>query len=102
MSILTFLLIILILLLVGFLPRWPNCRGWGYYPTGGLGLIIIIIFVLLLLGRLLRGQRPRSSAAIRRRGAGATTKQCVRAEQLCPAEQEPLIDMPAQASCVTF
>ncbi len=48
----TILLIILILLLLGVLPTWPHSRGWGYYPTGGLGLIIIIIIVLLLLGRL--------------------------------------------------
>jgi hypothetical protein len=52
MSIGTILLIILILVLVGVLPTWPHSRGWGYYPTGGLGLIIIIIIVLLLLGRL--------------------------------------------------
>lgn len=48
----TILLIILILLLLGVLPTWPHSRGWGYYPTGGIGLIIIIIIVLLLLGRL--------------------------------------------------
>jgi hypothetical protein len=52
MSVGTILLIILILVLVGVLPTWPHSRGWGYYPTGGLGLIIIIIIVLLLLGRL--------------------------------------------------
>ena len=52
MSIGTILLIILILLLLGALPTWPHSRGWGYYPTGGLGIIIIIIIVLLLLGRL--------------------------------------------------
>ena len=52
MSIGTILLIILILLLLGVLPTWPHSRGWGYYPTGGLGIIIIIIIVLLLLGRL--------------------------------------------------
>ncbi len=52
MSIGTILLIILILMLLGVLPTWPHSRGWGYYPTGGIGLIIIIIIVLLLLGRL--------------------------------------------------
>jgi Protein of unknown function (DUF3309) len=52
MSLGTILLIILILLLLGVLPTWPHSRGWGYYPTGGIGLIIIIILVLLLLGRL--------------------------------------------------
>ena len=51
MSIGTILLIILILLLLGVLPTWPHSREWGYYPTGGIGLIIIIL-VLLLLGRL--------------------------------------------------
>lgn len=44
------LLIILILLLVGAFPAWPYSRGWGYYPSGGLGLVVIILLVLLLLG----------------------------------------------------
>jgi hypothetical protein len=48
----TILLIILILLLIGSLPTWPYSSGWGYYPTGGIGLILIIIIVLLLLGRI--------------------------------------------------
>jgi hypothetical protein len=48
----TVLLIILILLLIGVLPTWPYSRGWGYYPTGGLGLILIIILILLLMGRI--------------------------------------------------
>jgi Protein of unknown function (DUF3309) len=52
MSLGTILLIILILVLVGVLPTWPHSRGWGYYPTGGLGIIIIILIVLLLMGRL--------------------------------------------------
>ena len=52
MSLGTILLIILILVLLGVLPTWPHSREWGYYPTGGIGLIIIIILVLLLLGRL--------------------------------------------------
>ncbi|HEX5471248.1 MAG TPA: DUF3309 family protein [Lacipirellulaceae bacterium] len=43
------LLIILILLLVGALPSWPYSRGWGYYPSGGLGLILIIILIIVLL-----------------------------------------------------
>jgi hypothetical protein len=38
--------------LLGVLPTWPHSRGWGYYPSGGIGLIVIIIIVLLLLGRL--------------------------------------------------
>ncbi len=52
MSLGTILLIILILALVGALPMWPYSSGWGYYPTGGLGLIVIIIIILLLLGRI--------------------------------------------------
>lgn len=48
----TILLIILILLLIGALPAWPYSRGWGYYPTGGLGLILIIILILVLMGRI--------------------------------------------------
>lgn len=47
----TILLIILILLLIGALPTWPYSSGWGYYPSGGLGVILLIIIVLILLGR---------------------------------------------------
>ncbi|HEY2397018.1 MAG TPA: DUF3309 family protein [Rudaea sp.] len=52
MSLGTILLIILILALVGALPLWPYSSGWGYYPTGGLGLIVVILIILLLLGRI--------------------------------------------------
>jgi hypothetical protein len=48
----TILLIILILLLIGALPTWPYSSGWGYYPSGGLGLIVLIIIILLIAGRL--------------------------------------------------
>jgi hypothetical protein len=48
----TLLLIILILLLVGALPTWPYSSGWGYYPSGGLGLVLVIFIVLLLMGRI--------------------------------------------------
>jgi hypothetical protein len=48
----TILLIILILLLIGALPTWPHSRGWGYYPSGGLGLVLLIIIILLLMGRI--------------------------------------------------
>jgi hypothetical protein len=48
----TILLIILIILLVGALPTWPYSGGWGYYPSSGLGLLLIIIIVLLALGRI--------------------------------------------------
>jgi hypothetical protein len=47
----TVLLIILILLLVGALPTWPYSSGWGYYPSGGLGLILVIVLILVLMGR---------------------------------------------------
>lgn len=47
----TVLLVVLILLLLGALPAWPYSRSWGYYPSGGLGLILLIIIVVLLLGR---------------------------------------------------
>jgi len=46
------LLIILILLLLGALPSWPYSTGWGYYPSGGLGLILLIVIILVLVGRL--------------------------------------------------
>jgi hypothetical protein len=45
----TILLILLILLIIGALPTWPHSSGWGYYPTGGLGLVLVIILVLILL-----------------------------------------------------
>ena len=48
----TILLILLILLLIGALPTWPYSSRWGYYPSGGLGLIVVVIVVLLLLGRI--------------------------------------------------
>jgi hypothetical protein len=46
----TILLIILVLILIGALPRWPHSRGWGYYPSSGLGLVLLIIIILLLTG----------------------------------------------------
>jgi hypothetical protein len=48
----TILLIILILILLGALPTWPYSGGWGYYPSGGIGLLIIIVIILLLAGRV--------------------------------------------------
>ena len=48
----TLVIILLVLLLVGALPSWPYSSGWGYYPSGGVGLILIIVIVLLLLGRI--------------------------------------------------
>lgn len=52
MSLGTILIIILLLMLVGALPTWPHSSGWGYYPSGGLGIILVIVVVLLLLGRI--------------------------------------------------
>ena len=52
MSVGTILLIVLVLMVVGVLPVWPHSRSWGYFPTGGLGLVLVIIIVLLLLGRI--------------------------------------------------
>ncbi len=46
------LIVVLVLLLLGSLPTWPYSQGWGYYPTGGLGLILLILLVLVLMGRL--------------------------------------------------
>ena len=52
MSLGTMLLVILILLLIGALPTWPYSSGWGYYPSGGLGLVVVILLILVLLGRI--------------------------------------------------
>ncbi|HEY6189609.1 MAG TPA: DUF3309 family protein [Pyrinomonadaceae bacterium] len=46
------LIIVLIVLLLGVAPTWPYSRGWGYYPSGGLGLILLIVLILVLLGRI--------------------------------------------------
>ena len=46
------LLVILIVLLIGSVPTWPYSRGWGYYPTGGVGLLLLILIILLLTGRI--------------------------------------------------
>jgi hypothetical protein len=48
----TILIVILVLVLVGALPTWPHSRSWGYYPSGGLGLILLILIILLVLGRI--------------------------------------------------
>jgi len=48
----TILIIILILLLIGALPTWPYSGGWGYFPSGGLGLILLIFIILVLMGRI--------------------------------------------------
>jgi hypothetical protein len=48
----TILIVVLLLALFGALPRWSHSRNWGYYPTGGVGLILLIVVILLLLGRI--------------------------------------------------
>ena len=48
----TILVVLLILMLVGALPNWGHSRNWGYFPSGGLGLVVLILVVLLLLGRI--------------------------------------------------
>lgn len=52
MGIGTILMIFLILILVGVFPAWPHSQAWGYYPSGGVGLVVIILIILLLTGRL--------------------------------------------------
>jgi hypothetical protein len=48
----TILLIILIVLLIGAIPSWPYSRDWGYYPSGGLGIVLVVILILVLMGRI--------------------------------------------------
>lgn len=48
----TILLIIVVLMLIGAFPTWPHSRNWGYYPSGGIGIVVLVIVVLLLTGRL--------------------------------------------------
>ena len=52
MSLGTILLIVLVLILLGVLPTWPHSKSWGYYPSGGLALVVLILLILLLMGRL--------------------------------------------------
>lgn len=48
----TILIVVLILMLLGAFPAWPHSRGWGYYPTGGLSLLLTVIIILVVLGRI--------------------------------------------------
>jgi Protein of unknown function (DUF3309) len=48
----TVLIVVLVLALIGALPAWPYSSGWGYYPSGGLGIVVLVVLVLLLTGRL--------------------------------------------------
>lgn len=52
MSVSTILLIVVVLMLIGAIPAWPHSRSWGYGPSGGIGLVLIVLLVLLLMGRL--------------------------------------------------
>lgn len=52
MSLGSILVLILILILLGVIPTWPHSKSWGYYPSGGVGLLLLIIIILLLLGRI--------------------------------------------------
>ena len=49
---LTILLIVVVLMLLGAIPSWPHSRGWGYYPSGGLGTLILVVLILALMGKL--------------------------------------------------
>jgi Protein of unknown function (DUF3309) len=49
---LTILLVVVALMLLGAIPRWRHSRGWGYYPSGGLGLVLLVLIILMLSGRL--------------------------------------------------
>jgi hypothetical protein len=49
---LTILLVVVVLMLLGAMPTWPHSRGWGYYPSGGLGLVLLVLVILKLSGRL--------------------------------------------------
>jgi hypothetical protein len=48
----TILLIVVVLMLIGVLPTWPHSRQWGYLPSGGLGLVLLVLIILLLMGRI--------------------------------------------------
>lgn len=52
MSLATILLVVLILLFVGAIPSWPHSRNWGYFPSGGLGVLAVVVLVLVLVGRV--------------------------------------------------
>jgi len=48
----TLIIVVVVLLLIGAMPTWPHSRGWGYYPSGGLGLVLLLLIILLATGRL--------------------------------------------------
>ena len=49
---LTILIVILVLMLIGAMPTWPHSKQWGYYPSGGLGLVVLVLIIVLLMGRI--------------------------------------------------
>ena len=49
---LTIVIVVLVLLMLGVLPTWPHSRQWGYYPSGGLGIVVLVLVILLLMGRI--------------------------------------------------
>jgi len=48
----TLIIVVVVLLLIGAMPTWPHSRGWGYYPSGGLGLVLVVLVILLATGRM--------------------------------------------------
>jgi hypothetical protein len=52
MNLMTIFIILLVLMLIGVFPTWPHSQAWGYYPSGGIGLVLIILVILLLFGRI--------------------------------------------------
>lgn len=52
MSVGTILLVVLVLMLLGAIPSWPHSKSWGYYPSGGIGLVLLILVILILLGKI--------------------------------------------------
>jgi len=52
MSVSSILLIVLVLMLIGAMPTWPHSKGWGYYPSGGLGAVLVVLLILVFLGRI--------------------------------------------------
>ena len=67
----TILLILVILLLIGALPAWPYSAGWGYYPSGGLGLVLLILIILAVMGRIWIAARRTRSGRRRRQALAA-------------------------------
>jgi uncharacterized protein DUF3309 len=51
-QVLTILFVVVVLMLLGAMPTWPHSRGWGYYPSGGLGLVLLVLIILMVSGRL--------------------------------------------------